>query len=233
MPRNWPPDLACAPPDVGEHRHYLGEHGGHAHAHTQVLFGVRGGLDVEVEGRLMRVDASAGLVIPAGAQHTSASRHGAEVWVVDTHQQQGLDRIRAFALPEVKPNLDGTHPWLECARNAARTLPRRKLEPKHLAQLISSALHEDWPAARLAQQAALSVPQFHARWRALTGLTPQAWLRTLRLDEAERLLRIGWPADTVASQVGYASASALLSALRRERGVGVRTLRAQDAAKPG
>jgi AraC-like DNA-binding protein len=86
-------------------------------------------------------------------------------------------------------------------------------------------LHEDWSAERMAAQFALSVPQFHVRWRQLTGQTPQAWLRDRRLDAAERLLRAGWPGDTVAAQVGYASASALLHALRRERGVGARQLR--------
>jgi AraC-like DNA-binding protein len=59
----------------------------------------------------------------------------------------------------------------------------------------------------------------------LTGLTPQAWLRLRRLNEAERLLRAGWSGDAVATHVGYARASALLYALRRERGIGVRDLR--------
>lgn len=90
---------------------------------------------------------------------------------------------------------------------------------------MDKSLHEDWPAARMATQFALSVPQFHVRWRLLTGQTPQAWLRERRLNAAERLLRAAWPADTVASQVDYAGASALLYAPRRERAVGARDLR--------
>jgi AraC-like DNA-binding protein len=89
---------------------------------------------------------------------------------------------------------------------------------------VANALHEDWPAARMAAHFSLSVPQFHLRWRDLTGLTPQAWLRERRLNEAERLLRSGWSGEVVAAHVGYASASALLYALRCERGIGVRDL---------
>ena len=53
----------------------------------------------------------------------------------------------------------------------------------------------------------------------------RAWLRALRLDEAQRLLRRGLTLEAVASRVGYASASALAHALRRDREVGARDLR--------
>ena len=60
----------------------------------------------------------------------------------------------------------------------------------------------------------------------LAGMPPLAWVRRRRLDEAQRQLRAGLPLDKVALHVGYASASALCFALRRERGVGARGLRA-------
>ena len=66
---------------------------------------------------------------------------------------------------------------------------------------------------------------FQVRWQALTGLSPQAWLRDQRLDAAQRQLKAGWPLETVALQVGYRSASALLFALRRDRGQTTRHLR--------
>ena len=192
-------------PAAGDMRHYNGEHGAHEHTHAQLLFGVGGCLDVEVEGHLMRVDATTGLIVPAGARHASASRHGAEVWVVDSPAERAFERVRPLAFAAGRPHTISIPQWLDLA--------------------VAPALHEDWPAERMAGLFALSVPQFHARWRRLTGQTPQAWLRERRLNAAERLLRAGWPGDTAAAQVGYASASALLVALRRERGVGVRELR--------
>lgn len=71
----------------------------HAHSHAQVLLGVEGGLALEVNGRSAWVDATAGLVIPAGATHGFESRAGARVWVVDAPACLSLDRLRAFALP--------------------------------------------------------------------------------------------------------------------------------------
>lgn len=224
--------MRIAPATIGrlstasaELRLYRGDHGVHAHGHAQLLFGVGGCLDVEVGGHLMRVDASTGLVVPAGALHGSAARHGAEVWVVDAPAAREFDRLRPLALAAGRPQGVSVEQWLDFARLARRALPRRRLDTALLEIAVDQSLHEDWPAARMAAQFALSVPQFHARWRLLTGQTPQAWLRERRLNAAERLLRAGWPGDTAAAQVGYASASALLYALRRERGVGVRDLR--------
>jgi AraC-like DNA-binding protein len=213
----------CAPA-AGELRRYRGDHGAHVHTHTQVLLGLEGCLDVEVEGRLMLVDATAGLIVPAGAVHGSSARFGADVWVIDAPASPDFDRVRPFALDTGRPDGVPAIQWLEWVRSARRALPRRRLDTVSLEAAVADALHEDWPAARMAAHFSLSVPQFHARWKGLTGLTPQAWLRERRLNQAERLLRSGWSGEAVAAHVGYASASALLYALRRERGIGVRDL---------
>jgi AraC-like DNA-binding protein len=218
-------DIRRSDPAQGELRRYRGDHGAHVHAHTQVLLGLEGCLDVEVEGRLMLVDAAAGLIVPAGAMHGSSARFGADVWVIDAPASRDFAKVRPFALDTGRPDGVSAIQWLEWVRSARRALPRRRLDTVSLEAAVADALHEDWPAARMAVHFSLSVPQFHARWRDLTGLTPQAWLRERRLNEAERLLRAGWSGEAVAAHVGYCSASALLYALRRERGIGVRDLR--------
>jgi len=210
---------------VASLRRYLGDHGAHAHEHAQVLFGVEGALEVEVDGQAERVDASSGLVVPAGARHASLSLRGARVWVIDAPADRGLDRRRAFALPPGWSSATDPAALLDAARAAPRVFARRRLEVAQVAEALHGRLHEDWTNARLAAVCALSVPRFHARWLDLTGAAPQAWLRGLRLDAAAQLLRSGVPLETAALQVGYRSASALGVALRRERGVGARALR--------
>lgn len=231
----------------GSLRTYLGGHAPHAHSHAQVLLGVEGGLALEVDGRSAWVDATAGLVIPAGATHGFESRAGARVWVVDAPACLGLDRLRAFALPPgwaanpgscsrpgqgTASRADGqTGTGLSAAQvldtldQAARVQVRRPVEVARLQAAIADTLHQPWPVQRMAALYCLSVPRFQVRWQALTGLSPQAWLRGQRLDAAQRQLKAGWPLETVALQVGYRSASALLFALRRDRGQTTRNLR--------
>jgi AraC-like DNA-binding protein len=210
-----------------------------------------------VDGRSAWVDATAGLVIPAGATHGFESRGGARVWVVDAPACLSLDRLRAFALPPgwaANPGCDSspgqgtatdagtgtgtasstygqTGTSLSAAQvldtldQAARVQVRRPVEVARLQAAVADTLHQPWPVQRMAALYCLSVPRFQVRWQALTGLSPQAWLRGQRLDAAQRQLKAGWPLETVALQVGYRSASALLFALRRDRGQTTRNLR--------
>jgi AraC-like DNA-binding protein len=208
-------------------RRYHGEHAAHAHDFAQVLMGMSGCLELEVDGRAARVDASTGLVVPPGALHCFAADAGAgaSVWVMDAPAGAGLDRFKAFALwPGWSPKDSAAH-LLGHLAHAAGAQPRRKIDPAKLDAALANSLHESWPVARMAALYCLSAPQFQARWRALTGLTPQAWLRARRLNAAEPLLRCGWTLEAAALQVGYRSASALLFALQRDRGVSVRGLR--------
>jgi AraC-like DNA-binding protein len=222
------------PPITASLRRYQGEHAAHAHDFAQVLMGMSGCLELEVDGRAARVDASTGLVLPPGALHCFAADAavGASVWVIDapagvmdTPRGAGLDRFKAFALwPGWSPADSAAH-LLGNLAHAAGVQPRRKIDPVKLEAALTGSLHESWPVARMAALYCLSAPQFQARWQALTGLTPQAWLRVRRLNAAEPLLRYGWTLEAAALQVGYSSASALLFALQRDRGVSVRGLR--------
>jgi len=213
-------------------RHYAGQHAAHAHAHAQLLYGLHGRLSLEVGGRPMCVEPGVGLVVPAGVPHAYEAAGAASVWIIDTPADAAWHRVSRFALPPAWAPSADTGAQLALARGARRLRAPRSLDPARLAQAVHGRLHEPWPNDRLAALYLMGVPQFHARWRALTGQTPQAWLRQTRLDEAERLLRRGLVLDAVAQRTGYASAGALALALRRERGVGARRLRLADASPP-
>ena len=222
-------------PAVLEHaqasvRSYNGEHQAHAHAHAQVLFALQGRMELEVGGRASFVDGACGMVIPAGTDHGYLASPVTRVLVIDAPMSHGLDKPRRFAVP---PALHFPQSRLSAAAQMAlileapTLLQRRGLDLQWLQQQVQAALHESWPTARLAGLVHLSVAQFHARFVELARRTPQDWLRDLRLDAAVLQIRQGSALEATALRYGYASASALAYALRRERGLTSRQLREQ------
>jgi AraC-like DNA-binding protein len=211
-------------------RAYSGEQTVHSHDYAQVLFAWRGRMDIEVGASADFSDNSCGLIIPAGVTHAYAASPELRMVVIDVPAQRGLDRVRRFAVtPGVRELVAGA--WaarlLEAILQTPRVGVRRGIALDGLQAALGVALHEPWTTARMAERCLLSPQRFHARLLELTGLSPQAWLRAQRLDEAQRLLRRGLTLEAVAARVGYRSASALAHALRRERTIGVRELRAR------
>lgn len=222
-----PPAVPAQP--VVSVRRYGGEHGSHAHGHAQILYALQGRMELEIGAHAVFVDTACGIVIPAGTVHGYLAAPASRLLVIDAPDQGALARVRRFAVPRAW-HAAPLAPEAAAARvaevlRAPGVIARRGLDLARLAQAVLGALHEDWPTARLAALCHLSAQRFHARLAELTGRTPQAWLRGLRLDRAEALLARGLPLETAALRCGYASASALAYALRRERGVGARALR--------
>lgn len=81
----------------------------------------------------------------------------------------------------------------------------------------------------LAALCRMSPQRLRARFTQALGQSPQAFVRARRLNRAEEMLRRGFPLENVALQVGYSTASALSTALRRDRGSGARSLRKSRA----
>lgn len=211
---------------VASQRRYRGDYEAHAHDHVQVLFGLSGRLELEVDGRAALVEPGRALVLPPGSAHGYRAERPALALVIDAPPQRQLGRVRSLAVDgrRLLGRSDLASVLADLA-GAPRALPRRALDLAALAEQVDTHLHEAWPTARLATLACLSVPRLHARWLDATGCSPQAWLRQRRLDRAQALLAAGRSLETSALQVGYASASALAYALRRDRGLGARQLR--------
>jgi AraC-like DNA-binding protein len=210
-------------------RAYRGTYESHSHSHSQVLIGLRGSLQLEVDGRAAFVDSFCGLVIPAGSRHGYLADLPAQVLVVDCDPARGTDRLRRFAVPSAwqdKPDEWSADLLLAKIIGAPTLQTRRRIDLAHLAMEVDAALHRAWTVTELARMCHFSSQRFRARFAELTGMAPLAWIRQRRLDAAERLLRAGLPLETAALQVGYASASALCFALRRDRDISTRRLRA-------
>ena len=209
-------------------RAYSGEQTVHSHDYAQVLFAWRGRMDIEVGASADFADNSCGLVIPAGVTHAYLASPDLRMVVMDVPPDRGLDRARRFAVTAGVRALVGHAPadrLLEAILGTPPAGVRRGIALDSLQSALAGALHEPWTTARMAERCLLSPQRFHARLLELTGQAPQAWLRALRLDEAERLLRRDLTLEATAARVGYASASALAHALRRDRETGVRALR--------
>lgn len=210
-------------------RRYSGEYLHHEHDHGQIMFALQGRMELEIGGRSAFADTSCGMVIPAGVTHGFLATRDVRMFVIDLPAHQVVGGAHSFAVtPECRHSVAWTDASLQLAQllQAPRVLARRGIDLAELDTALDAALHEAWSTARMATLFFLSPQRFHARLLELTGQTPQAYVRTHRFDAAERLLRNGVPLETTAQQVGYGSASALSFALKRDRDVGARQLRA-------
>jgi AraC-like DNA-binding protein len=216
-------------------RSYGASHGSHAHDHFQVLVGLEGVLDLEIEGRGLRVGAGDALLVAPGDRHDFESTEGSRCLVLDTHldlwslcataparpaQIAPLAHYLAQALLRQQPlaALHGPALLLEAWQPAAPTRrPRRRIDWQALAAWTQARLHEPLTVALLAAQAHLSPSQFALRCHEAHGMSAMQWLRLQRLTRARLLRDSGLAVAEVARRTGYRSPSALTAALRRAR----------------
>lgn len=218
-------------------RQYGPSPGSHAHAHFQVLLGVEGALELEVQGRGRRIAAGDGCVIAPGERHDFEARSSARCLVLDTTQQAWADcptgpthsaaalalagylRL-ALAQRNTLAVQYGPLLLLDCWRAPvlAPTRSQRHIDWDALARWTQLHLHEPLTVADLAQQVFLSPTQFAARCRRETGMSAMQWLRDLRLARARALRATGLSVVDTAHRCGYQSASALAAATRLHGG---------------
>lgn len=221
--------------DVLSVRHYGASPGSHAHTHSQVLIGLGGMLELEVEGRGRRVSAGAGLVIAPGERHDFEAVDGARCLVLDSsnpawqalsgaeapQQLLNLARYLAQASDAGLPLATSAGPSLlleAWAPVAPPVRPRRAIDWTALRGWAQSRLDTPLSVADLAAQIHLSEAQFTERCRRELRHSPMDWLRGLRLQQARQLRAQGLPVSEVAMRCGYRSPSALTAALRRREG---------------
>ena len=85
---------------------------------------------------------------------------------------------------------------------------------------IARHYDEASPVAAMVRHTGLSERSFHRRFKQATGLTPMAYVHTLRLEEAKHLLETGDSAvEAVAEEVGYEDAAFFGRLFRRKVGL--------------
>lgn len=224
-------------------RRYGPSPGSHSHDHFQVLLGLAGALELEIDGRGMRVATGSGCVIAPGARHDFEASGGSLCLVLDSSDMGWthctapalqsappppaltLARYLASALQQGRPLAQAHGPalLLEAWRPCAPWIPqppdagarRRPIDWPALRQWAALHWHRPLSVADIAQQVHLSPSQFAARCREEQGQGAMAWLRSQRLGHAQLLRSGGMAVAEVARRTGYRSPSALTAALRR------------------
>lgn len=219
-------------------RSYGSSHGSHDHPHFQVLVGLDGTLELEVDGRGRRISAGDGCVVPPGARHDFEAGTGSRCLVLDStdsgwsrclvtpgdgHRLQSLARFLDVTIAQqgssafshalhVGPLLlleAWSAPAVFCGNN------RRRIDWAALTTWAAARWHRAMTVEDLAARVCLSSTQFTTRCRQETGLSPMAWLRMQRLSHAHRLQAQGLSVAESARRTGYRSPSALTAAGRR------------------
>ena len=214
-------------------RDYGPSRGSHSHEHFQVLVGLEGTLELDVEGRGERVGAGEGIVIAPGDRHDFESRAGSRCLVLDTGEEAWMRCAQRPACQEEVTAL-GRYLALAWQRRGAipahaeaslllawqpssviTTRPRRPVDWPWLSDWLAAHLHEDLTVADLASRVHLSASRFAERCVEANGLSPIAWLRAQRLERARALRAMGMSVNEAARRCGYRSPSALTAAMKR------------------
>jgi AraC-like DNA-binding protein len=215
-------------------RRYGANHGSHSHDHFQVLVGLEGVLELEIEGRGQRVASGSGALVAPGERHDFESAAGSSCLVLDTRdelwarcaaaparpqQTVALASYLAQALLERQSMAIAHGPalllesWLPAGGQALR--PRRAIDWNALTQWVQARLDEPVTVADLAARTFLSPSQFTLRCHEENGVSGMQWLRQQRLARARQLRDAGLAVAEIARRTGYRSPSALTAALRR------------------
>lgn len=227
------PDDACVPGQLSL-RDYGPSHGSHSHAHFQVLVGLEGRLQLEVEGRGRLIGPGDAFAVAPGERHDFEAAGHSRCLVLDSgdpqwlrsepqparpHQVGTLAAYLAGALAQQQPlaRLHGPalllESWMPTATGPLR--PRRRIDWLALAAWVQARLDQPLTVAALATRVFLSPSQFALRCHEAQGMGPLEWLRLQRLARARQLRDSGMAVAEVARRTGYRSPSALTAALRR------------------
>jgi AraC-like DNA-binding protein len=231
--------LASGGPTVSLRR-YGAVEASDVHDFHQIVLGLDGAMDMTVDGRARRIDASGAWIVPAGARHDYSAAGENRQLVIDLPlasvalPERFFDRARAVEIdPQVaqlvqdvamraQSGASGRFAWQAathlCGALLAGTTggPARGLDFARIDRWLRAHLAEPLRVADLAAHCGFGMRRFHALFIEAFGETPHRYVQRLRLDAALTLL-----ADTrrsltdIALDVGFADQSAFTHAFSR------------------
>ena len=191
----------------------------HSHDHAQLVFGLSGALDFEVDGHGSQVLQQSFVVVPAGAHHACGSPHGSRCLVLDVPSDHWVGQSLGEHAEASRRLLDtpGRLPLDAGQSQLVSWLASSPVQDPLIAQqgavLLLASLNGQAPSdsrrlpyaafnahidqhaahplqvADLARMANLSVARLHARFVTECGQTPMDYIRSRRLQMARGLLR--------------------------------------------
>ncbi|GGX48457.1 helix-turn-helix transcriptional regulator [Saccharospirillum salsuginis] len=207
------------------------------HDFHQLLLGLEGCVDIEVEGRGGRIQSGGLCVIPAGAVHhylgLGAGNRCLTLNLADPmlspEERRLFDRIRFSQLPAIPSRLS-VNDVLNDDLAEMLDLPRIRLNLARLSSRVMARLDERWPVTRLADTANVSERQLRRLLARDTGLTPGQWLTRLRVNVALRELRTtGHTITDIALDCGFQSPAHFSRCVRDRTGLSPRQWRSSMA----
>lgn len=215
------PKLADHAAPLVEPRRYQRRPFGHAHDYHQLLFGVDGEIELEIDGHAYRVDGGHGLVIPAGEHHLCAGLGENLQLVADfpassvavparlmsrprTFSMDGAFAARVRALATVPSSTPGTPPqyaWQQAAAlsvglSAMLGLDDRQVDAARfpvaaIDRYLRDNLSTPLRVDQLAARIGWGARRFHTLFCDAFGDTPHGYQTRLRLDQAVQWLMAG------------------------------------------
>ena len=194
---------------------------GHAHDYHQLLFGVDGAIELEIDGHAYRVDAEHGLVVPGGEHHVCVGLTENLQLVADFPASSValparlMARPRTFALegplaaqvrtlvtiPKTHPGAPPQHDWQRAAilaGNLATSLGQdltrhdaARFPVMAIDACLRASLAEPPGADELASRFGWGARHFHTLFCEAFGDTPHGYQTRLRLDQAVQWLMAG------------------------------------------
>ncbi len=193
---------------------------GYAYRMTYPSAALLQGLAADIAGRLVHGS-------PFFAEPVVHDPQGAAL-VVAAHQalEAGQDTLAA---DELLSRAYG-HCLMHHARLAATPIGREPMAVARVKDLLAARYGEDLPLSMLAAEARLSPHHLIRAFRRETGLTPHAWLMSVRVERAKILLRRGEAPVDVATATGFCDQPHLTRVFKARVGVTPGVYRAAAAA---